>query len=196
MRELRFICFTIVVLTLTGIFISCTTPKPTVRRPPFTNAIDLRAITPSVALARSAIVPRPKPKPLPLAWDAVSNANHYLVYLSHGNQQWYKVLDVGTNTTINLTNYAAPLEFKVTAVDANGNESPFSVSTYYGAPTNGWPMAGQFVIIADSNSVYRLSNSPLTRTNWTLWTTISNRQGLVSLPLPEQSSLLKWVAER
>lgn len=195
MRELRFICFTIVVLTLTGIFISCTTPKPPVRRPPFTNAIDLAVVTPSLAVARSAIVPRPKPKPTPVGWDAVSGAERYVLYFSRGNEVWYKTLDVGTNTTVNLIDILPPLAIRVTASNAAMESLP-SIEIYIGVRPNGWPMAGQFVIIADLNSVYRLSNSPLTRTNWTLWTTISNRQGLVTLPLPNQSSLLKWTAER
>lgn len=155
----------------------------------------------AVRSAVTQVIAVRKPVPISLSWDApASPVDHYLLYLSHGNQQWYKVLNVGTNTTVNLSNYMAPLEFQVVAVNLNGYFSPPSAEAYYGVKSNGWPMSvngiPQFVFTAESTSVYTMSNSPLTTTHWTNLATISNRSGLVLVPLPGMTGRVSWQAAR
>lgn len=208
MRELRFILFTVATLALTGIgIVSCTstgprwhTPDAKAERDPYNPPTKILPAAPAPAKVQSrasVMVIQPRRKAVaPLAWDAVSGADRYLVRVSHGNQDWYKTLDVGTNTTINLTNVSPPLEIEVSAVNASG-EGPPSSEVYYGvANSNGSLMAGQFVFIANTNSVYALYNSPLLKTNWTLIASISNRQGLVTVPLPGQTGDWMWTVGR
>lgn len=183
---------------LVWIGVSCTTPKTTTVTPrpsAVTNAVELEALTPSLAMARASVAARPNPKPLPLAWDAVPGADHYLLYLSHGNDVWYKTINVGTNTTVNLTNVVPPIEFKVTAV-IDASEGPASSEVCYGASTNGSATSGNFVFIASPTNTYVLSNAPLISGPWTQMVRLTNVSGLRVVSLPGQTGRISLGIER
>ena len=144
----------------------------------------------------TVVIPTNRPvSKLSVAWDAVFGAAGYYLYISPGNQQWRQV-DVGSNTTVNLTNYSAPMEFQVTAYDSARRESPVSAEAYYGAKSNGWPMAGNFTFIAQPTNVYVLSNAPLITGPWTQMARLTNVSGLRVLPLPSSIGRISLGIER
>lgn len=230
MREIRFILFTIVVLTVTGILIvSCSTPTQppqTVKRiisvpvPVATNGKTMtRMVTMSVALPPKTNrfyqvmwdaptntvgmwVPAAKPKdslaPIPVVFQSVVIwPNYYRLELGLTSDAFHTLADnIKTNSVlVSVSNMPPVCALRVIAV-GNGIQSPASTEIYRGVFSNGNIYAGAYYWVADSNSVYRLSNSPLTTIRWTNLTVISNRSGLVSVPLPEKMGQLRWSAER
>ena len=207
-RELAWIAGNVAILAIVGIIIvSCASsrppdlraernpynapvavPKPPVR-PPSAPPMPLASI--SVLLPSNH-----PPAKIGLSWEPVAGAAGYLIYVSRGNQQWNYRVDVGSNTTVNLTNYFAPMEFQVTAYNSGRLEGPVSAEAYYGVKSNGWVIGPAFVFIADPGSTYTLSNAPLTSNRWTFWQTISNRSGLVTVPLTSQQGRVSWQASR
>lgn len=214
-REIAWIVCNVAILAIVGvIIISCASSRPldgTAERkpylpPPVAKPTPQRIVTvpapPVPGVARSmamvsVVLPTNLPvAKLPLAWDAVARASGYRLYLSHGNQQWYKIIDVGTNTTVNLTNFVAPLEIQVTAYDAALNETPLSSAVYYGAKTNGWPMVGNLAFIASPTNIYVLSNAPLIGGQWTRLARLTNVTGLQVVPLPDRMGRISLGIER
>jgi hypothetical protein len=207
-RELAWIAAHVTILTITGIVIvSCASSRPPdgrAERNPFNAPVAIPKPpvrppnAPPMPLASiSAILPsNHPPAKIGLSWEPVAGAAGYLLYVSRGNQNWSYRVDVGSNTTVNLTNYSAPMEFQVTAYNSGRLEGPASDEAYYGARSNGWVIGTAFVFIAQPGSTYTLSNAPLTSNRWTFWQTISNRSGLVTVPLTNHQGRVSWMAAR
>lgn len=213
-RELAWIAGNVAILVITGIILaSCATQNPrshlpdlkaernpynvpqTRVQPPLEVPDELMPPIPSARIALALPTNR-TPVKLTLAWDAVPGAAGYWLYVSRGNQEWLYRVDVGSNTTVNLTNYSAPMEFKVAAYDSGRLEGPASAEAYYGVKSNGWVTGKAFTFIAEPGSTYTLSNAPLSVNRWTFWQTISNRSGLVTVPLTNSMGRIQWQAAR
>lgn len=229
MREIRFLLFTIVVLTVTGILIvSCSTPTQTpqtvkrtisVPMPVVTNGKTMtRMVTMSIALPPRTNryyqvmwdaptntvgmwVPAAKPTnplaPIPVVFQSVVIWPNYYRLEVQTTDAFHTLSDnIKTNyVLVPVSNMPPVCALRVIEV-GNGIQSPASTEVYRGVFSNGNIYAGAYYWIADSNSVYRLSNSPLTTIKWTNLKVISNRSGLVAVPLPEKMGQVKWQAER
>lgn len=213
-KELAWILGYVTVLALTGYFaVSCASPKSqpysatnpahwaqaaSTNAAPQVEAVTTKAKTapmPSIAMV-AAVLPTNRPvAKLPVAWDALPGAVGYYLYFSRGNQQWSR-FDVGTNTTVNLTGFSAPMEFQVTAYDSARFEGSASAEVYYGASTNGKPMGGNYFFIASPTNIYVLSNAPLLSGPWTAMVKMTNVSGLRVLPLPNQAGRISLGIER
>jgi hypothetical protein len=214
-RELENLLGWVVVLSgLVFIGVSCSTTTPPATPSLTTNIVSVALPTPPGAPTQTvqktvvsrmvngvstplAQAPTNAPiRKLSLAWDAVPGSDHYNLYVSRGNQFWGKIINVGTNTTVTLTNFPSPLEFYVTAVASNGLESIASNEAYYGVPTNGSAMSGQFYFIASPTNTYVVSNAPLVTGPWSRVIVITNESGLRSVPLPATSGRISLGVQR
>jgi hypothetical protein len=96
----------------------------------------LAALLLFIALARPAYADAPR-----LEWDPSSEPNiaGYRVYDGESSRNYSHVVDVGLETSVELTDLSAGIThyFAVTAYDVDQTESPFSDEVAYTAPVDG-----------------------------------------------------------
>lgn len=156
-------------------------------------------------MATAAIVRRP-PVPVTIGFD--SDAHHWRIYTGYGPGRWlmtnilYRSNAVfqGSTVVVNLTNFYKPMVIQIDACNSAEIGNAPSAPLYFGFDTNGTvaQIQGQLVaaFVADSNTVYSLSNAPLTVNRWAALAVVSNQTGLVTVPLATQQGRISIQASR
>ncbi|MDF2961819.1 MAG: apu 3, partial [Paenibacillus sp.] len=90
------------------------------------EAMPLQAADQTPPAAPTGLQPTAEAGKVALQWSAVTDADHYLVYVSsNGGSSWDPARNAGVNNQYTVTGlvYGTRYSFAVTAVDASGNES-------------------------------------------------------------------------
>lgn len=181
--------------------------------PPATNhpvMVEVPRAMADAIMFNPAVVQHP-PARLPIGWDEPTNGSlvdHWNIYTGYGPGRWLKTNVLyasnavweGQTVRIILTNFYWPMVVQVEACNAIEVSNAPSLPFYYRFNTNGTvaQIQGELVaaFVADSNTVYSLSNAPLASNRWVGLAIVSNRSGLVSIPLSNQTGRILIQASR